>query len=301
MTYRDEFDDPPRQAGLFSFLGAIGPRAAFFAVLIALSFMVGVVWKLYFSKGADSTAGQAVPIIRAEKKPFKAIPEDPGGEDIPHRDSTIFSAFGAKEPDKVRIENLFAEDTTEEPIPRSQLFAGLNTDETNEDGESATQEEAQENEKDSQDQVVARTQEVDLPAFGAQETLKQDASEEKALEKKPVPPPPAKVEATEKPASTKTKVETTKQAAAPVIASGDYYVQLGSVKSRDGAAAEWKKLQAEYPVILAGFSHRVEVANLGDKGTFYRIQAGPTSKDKATATCNEIKKITPGGCLVRKK
>lgn len=38
-----------------------------------------------------------------------------------------------------------------------------------------------------------------------------------------------------------------------------------------------------------------------DRGTFYRIQAGPISKDSADEICREIKAITPVGCLVVKK
>ncbi|MCI5061141.1 MAG: SPOR domain-containing protein, partial [Alphaproteobacteria bacterium] len=89
------------------------------------------------------------------------------------------------------------------------------------------------------------------------------------------------------------------QAPAPV-ASGSYYIQLASVKSADGAEIEWKKLQKKYTGPLAGLSHRVQKAELGEKGTFYRIQAGPVAKDQASRICSEIKKITPGGCLVKK-
>ncbi|MCI5060745.1 MAG: hypothetical protein MRY79_06715, partial [Alphaproteobacteria bacterium] len=146
MTYRDEFDDPPREGG---FLGNIGPRAVFFILLIALSFMVGVVWKLYLSKGAQQSAGEMIPVIRADKKDFKAVPQDPGGMEIAHRDSTIFDVFkGEKKQEKVRIENLFAEDENEEPLPRSQLFSGLNMQAP--EGQS----------EQTSEQVIARVEEV---------------------------------------------------------------------------------------------------------------------------------------------
>ncbi len=85
---------------------------------------------------------------------------------------------------------------------------------------------------------------------------------------------------------------------APSITPGSHYVQLGSVTSSTGADAEWGKMQKSLP--LAGLSHRVQEANLGDRGTFYRIQAGPMSKDSANRLCDQIKAQKPGGCLVVK-
>ena len=52
-----------------------------------------------------------------------------------------------------------------------------------------------------------------------------------------------------------------------------------------------------YNSSLSGLKFRTQEAKLA-KGTFHRIQAGPMSKDSATSLCNEIKKKTPGGCLV---
>lgn len=80
---------------------------------------------------------------------------------------------------------------------------------------------------------------------------------------------------------------------------GTHFVQLASVSSPSGAASEWPKLQAKYD--LAGTSYRVEEANLGARGTFYRIQAGPFSEAKARSICDGIKAQNPGGCLVVRK
>ncbi len=122
MNNRDEFDDP-KGADL---LGSIGPKAAFFIVLIALSFMIGVVWKLYV--GGGSSDAKNIPIIRADSEPYKVDPDEPGGMQMPHKDSTIFSSLNS-DPDEDRgIENLLADTDEEKPMPRSQLFAGLNTE-----------------------------------------------------------------------------------------------------------------------------------------------------------------------------
>lgn len=82
------------------------------------------------------------------------------------------------------------------------------------------------------------------------------------------------------------------------VSAGTYYVQLASVTSRAGAASEWTKMEKSLPI--NGLEYRVQEANLGERGTFYRIQAGPMSKDSANALCDSIKAEKPGGCLVVK-
>jgi hypothetical protein len=81
------------------------------------------------------------------------------------------------------------------------------------------------------------------------------------------------------------------------ITPGNYYVQLGSVKSESGAASEWSKLQKSFGT-LAGLDYRVQRAEVADKGTFFRIQAGPMSKDSANSVCGAIKSQKPGGCII---
>ncbi len=83
------------------------------------------------------------------------------------------------------------------------------------------------------------------------------------------------------------------------ITSGSYFVQLASISDPARAGQEWAKMQAQYDV-LAPSKFRVQEASLA-RGTFYRIQAGPMSKDSADQICDALKKAgKPGGCLVVK-
>jgi hypothetical protein len=316
MTYRDEFDEPPRGSG---FLGRIGPKAAFFAVLIALSFMIGVVWKLYV--GANSPDNKGVPIVRADADPFKVTPEEPGGMEIPHKDSTIFSSLdGEKEG---RVENLLAENDDEEPMPRSQLFAGLNT-ERNPDLETDNQPTPLDQPASSEAQKVAKESEE------TEEVVNELLAERN---ESVMPPPPEEIRAGEitdpetkaimedpqdvEPAATtetrtapvqapeqeeeKVASVSKNEAAKPVMTSGNYYVQLASITDKSRAESEWNKLTKKYSSQLSGYSYRIETADLGAKGIYHRIQAGPVSKEQAVATCEAIKKVSPGGCLVKKQ
>ncbi len=82
------------------------------------------------------------------------------------------------------------------------------------------------------------------------------------------------------------------------VEGATYYVQLSSVTSEAGAQSEWSKLQASFVEYLAGQPHRVARADLGERGVYYRIQAGPYSKEAAVGLCEQIKAQKPGGCLV---
>lgn len=78
-----------------------------------------------------------------------------------------------------------------------------------------------------------------------------------------------------------------------------YYVQLGSVQNEARASQEWDRLQIEFPAEFAGVPNRIQRADLGARGVYYRIQAGPFSRDRAKEICSAIKVRRPSaGCLV---
>lgn len=83
------------------------------------------------------------------------------------------------------------------------------------------------------------------------------------------------------------------------LGAGAYFVQLASITDAARAPEEWSKMQTKYS-ILGASRFRVQEATLPG-GTFYRIQAGPMSKDSANHICDSLKQAgKPGGCLVVK-
>jgi len=80
-------------------------------------------------------------------------------------------------------------------------------------------------------------------------------------------------------------------------APGDYRVQIGSLPSKAKAEAEWARLRKKFPKQLGSLEMHLERADLGAKGVYYRIQAGPLSESAAKKTCLELKAGT-GGCIV---
>ncbi len=302
----DDFDEDGQDGFFDQILTIVSKRKREFAIVsvVAAVVLLGVIVLGSYPDDEQTAATESVPIVRADAGGYKTTPDEPGGMEIPYRDSTVFS--GATDGG---TENILADETSEEPVPRSQLFAGLNTEGEQPGGApvaAAAPPATGLGEVEATQQALAKAAPVEAPTNDAlvkeaigvpKETATAGEQELAAATIPSVEPPKAEpVEKAEAEKAAKAEPAAGSTAAAGV-SPGGAYVQLASVKSVAGAAGEYKKLQAKYSG-LSGLKFRTQEANLGAKGTFHRIQAGPMSKDDATRICNDIKKTTPGGCLV---
>jgi cell division septation protein DedD len=94
-------------------------------------------------------------------------------------------------------------------------------------------------------------------------------------------------------------------AAAPVTKTtgAGYMAVLASVpatdKSRMDALKQFADLQQKYGSALAGRTPDVQEANLGEKGTYHRLLAGPpVSREQASALCSQLKAAGYTSCWV---
>ncbi len=72
----------------------------------------------------------------------------------------------------------------------------------------------------------------------------------------------------------------------------DYFVQIASLRSEDGARREWARMQRAHPDLLGDLELKVQSADLGERGVFFRIRTGPfaneaTARDK----CLQLKAV----------
>ena len=87
---------------------------------------------------------------------------------------------------------------------------------------------------------------------------------------------------------------------ASVPAIGAFVLQIGAYKSQAEADGAWSAYKAKHAALLSGASDNVEQADLGDKGTWYRLRiVGFPSKDVASAMCDRLK-ADGGVCLLGK-
>ncbi len=71
--------------------------------------------------------------------------------------------------------------------------------------------------------------------------------------------------------------------------SGNYAIHLESAESEGNVQSSWGHLQATYPAQIADKSLLVKEVDLGDRGVFYRILAGPFADAAAADTaCREL-------------
>ncbi|WP_193371244.1 SPOR domain-containing protein [Pelagibius marinus] len=67
-------------------------------------------------------------------------------------------------------------------------------------------------------------------------------------------------------------------------------LHLSSLRSEEAAKREWSNLKRDFPVALSGMEAEIRRTELGDKGTFYRVLAGPLpSRTAAREVCAEVK------------
>jgi hypothetical protein len=72
------------------------------------------------------------------------------------------------------------------------------------------------------------------------------------------------------------------------------------VRSEDQARQEWSRIKSRNADLLGGLSATPIRADLGDKGVYWRIQAGPVGDPaKAERLCGELRQRSVGCILVR--
>lgn len=230
----------------------------------------------FYNQGQPIQDDGNLPILIPDPSPIKIRPEDPGGMEVPHRETTVYDQLSDVDPDA----NVVLQELPD--MPRAPEVTAPPTQP--EDGDAITD---AEKEAEAETQKTASTPDsaASLEAPAIQEPALTDA--QKALEA-----------ATKRAAETEVSENTpTKAAVAP---TGNFRIQLASVREESGAAAEWKRLSTKNKDLLGDFQSFVQRTDIEGKGTFYRLQAGPIS-DAATAEklCAELKERSVGCLIVR--
>jgi hypothetical protein len=246
-----------------------GGLARWLIGLVAVGIFGGSVWYAYQRGTADAGSGLP-PLIKADERPTKLRPDDPGGLQVPNRDKLVYDRLAGIAPDK-RVERLLP--PPEEPLAKP----------------SAPAPEAE----PVKEVTVAPTAAVPpapveapkpAPQRAESLTLRLDpATREVRLPAAPEAPPAAAVQRAAAPVPP----------AAPASAADvDYGIQLAALRSADGVPSEWLRLKAAFGSILGKLDHRVVKADLGDRGVYHRIVATPfASEAAARAACDKLQAL----------
>ncbi|AJD52010.1 Sporulation related domain-containing protein [Thalassospira xiamenensis M-5 = DSM 17429] len=228
-----------------------------------------------YNQGQPAQEEGKLPILLPDPLPIKLRPDDPGGMEVPHRDTTIYEQLDSNQPeDQVVLQELPDMPKVPDVIPSPD-----NT------GEPA---------------VIEQTPEAEIVANAAQIGSGKDvnASAKTPAETAIVAPSDAEKAI----AVAKAKEQATAPAAtsASGISEKDFRIQLASVRDTSGAEAEWKRLSYKNKDLLGSLQMYLKRADLGDKGVFYRLQAGPLPDAAAAETlCRNLKQRNVGCLIVR--
>ncbi|MGB8602077.1 MAG: SPOR domain-containing protein [Rhizomicrobium sp.] len=140
------------------------------------------------------------------------------------------------------------------------------------------------------------------PALPAAKVPAQKPVAAKPVEAKPEAKSVAAPKAAAKPAekSAEKAAVAEKPVAKTAVKAGSYMLQLGAYKTEAEADTAWKSYKAKHAAALGGAAPDIQKADLGDKGTWYRLRTGPfASKDAAGAQCDKLK-ADGGSCFPAK-
>lgn len=148
---------------------------------------------------------------------------------------------------------------------------------------------------------------AEAPAPQAPADLRPGATAEPAPQTAtPAVPPVASVEVPTAPVEAAKPVEEAAPAEKPVAAAtpsskGAYVVQLFALKDEAAARSSWGKLTKKHGDVLSGHALDIEKADLGDKGTWYRVRAaGFTTKAAAASACTKLK-ASGQDCMAKRR
>lgn len=258
----------------------------------------------------------SIPLIKADPGPVKVRPENPGGLRVPDRDKLVYDRMQGKSagPGEAGGASGGAErllPPPEQPLPRPapKKEVAKETPKTKPVPEVPTVKDVAAAKRPPpppppQAPISSTAVETKTPAPAPIKTKRESepkvekltppAKTEKPVAK-PAPKPEPKQAAAPKPAP-----ELASSAAAPIPSGRTYLVQLAAARSPQGARSEWERLRKKHLDLLGDLGLKVTKADLGAKGIFYRLRAGPLADEKAARQlCRQLAKRQVG-CLIIK-
>lgn len=253
-------------------------------VVLALIFALA----FYLPALLSHQVGEGVPLIKADPRPFKLQPDNPGGATVPHQDIEIYQRIGnagaaAPQP---KVERLLPPPEVPmakpEPLPPAAAAPPP-----------APVPVAPPTVAPGAGSPAAAVPPVaTAPAGAPAATAPPVAPPAQAA----IAPPPAAAAPAAPPASAAPPAP---PAAAEDGGKPGYRVQVGAVHSVDQASSETARLRRTYAELLGSVNMNVVRAQLPSGVSVFRLQAGPMKEAQARGLCDKLKERKLG-CLVLK-
>jgi hypothetical protein len=249
-------------------------------VLVAIGGFVGIVWHAY-NQGKAGGNDAVVPLLKAEDSPTKVRPDQPGGMDVPNQDKLIYDRIApGSQMAAPQIERLLP--PAEAPVARPAAPVAPTPAPV------------------AQAPATAAPTDLQPPPLGERQVTTAPTPQPPIPVAPPAPSqavPPSQAPLAQAPRPTPAPTQQAAVAPSAPIPSGAARIQLGAVRSADAAQKEWARVQTANKDLLGGMNMNVVTADLGERGVYYRIQAGPAAD--ATDLCNKLKARNVGCIVVR--
>ncbi|MBL8832917.1 MAG: SPOR domain-containing protein [Rhodospirillales bacterium] len=261
--------------------GRVGMRAfgAVFAFAVIVGF--GSLVAYYFVQNRDGTLDPAnIPVVRADPRPMKVKPENPGGIEVPFQNTEIYDRVGQQ--------------SSGASAGRAPASAPARPGERLMPGPEAPMPRPQP--PPAPVAAIPAVPEIVVPPDAVVVT---PAAPARTAPAATVPPP---APAGPPPATARPIPAPPPPLAAPAStqAGAGARIQLASVRDMADAQREWARVARQYSDLLGGLAPQFVPADLGDRGVFIRVQAGPfASPEAARAACDALRARGAGCNVVR--
>jgi hypothetical protein len=245
-------------------------RAGIVTVMVTIAALSSFGGTVYWAHKQDidrGGPGLPIPMVKPADGPSKVKPDDPKGQPIPNQD---IDAYRRVDPQAV-------------PVPAERLMPPPATP-----------------------RAPAAAAPQATPAPSPAPSISDTPSTVAGAPSTPAPAAPATASApppvtsTAPPASEATAPKISDTGSGPTVATlvdslsgpaagGGYRIQLASEKSEDSAKASWARLQKSHGDVLGNLRMQPGRVDLGDKGVWYRVQAGPLEEKQAKDACAKLK------------
>ncbi|CCG40945.1 SPOR domain-containing protein [Magnetospirillum molischianum] len=292
------------------------------AAVVAVGAIVAV--GLHFIGGRKG-AGDGVPVIKAEDRPFKMRPDDRGGMQVPNQDKLVYERMESGSETDGRVERLLPPPESPKAPPRPSAVptetltlpqAPVANSQPIAQAIPSVAPPVQAVAPAAAPVAIAPAPTSPLPATSALappppassyqpvQTRAAPAVPAAPVAAAPAPvakaPPP--VPASKPQVITPAQVANVVPAPAPVrrTGGGDFVVQLGAVRAADLADKEWARIQKTYADLLGGLKSDIVRVELEGKGVYWRIRAGGLDEQSARQICADLTRRNQG-CIVARK
>jgi cell division protein FtsN len=307
--FLDEGQAVPPPAARSKF--AIGGRSIFMvgSALLGAIALGGALAFAYKQSGGGLSNGEP-PLVTADNRPVKEMPEEPGGKEFPHKNKLIYDRLtNGEEPEAERLVPR-QENVAVPALPPSLETAGMPQPVASTDlGVPPTTQAV-----GGDQMAVASVDDGTMPDGGPRRVktmvvrpdgsmMEQEPSaaipempgEPQMLAATPppsapqgvaaLPPPPPPPAPQAAPQQTAAAAPQAAAAAAPT----KFVVQVGAHKSQAEALAIYADIQQKNPALLGGYSPMLQKASVSG-GTMYRLRVGPMeNKGAADKLCQQLK------------